>query len=236
MNSGIIAVFCDLLIIWYMLFFWSCYFEMKRNEEILKTSKEKLLSVVLAACLSVSYFAQILEEHGPLCASDPLMVGELENFPLEAQQKITAAGGLEAFLLESLRFVMSDNVIGLMKHVVSLTDPSPAPHMSHLNPTAKEFWPQTDVLSDSGSHVHLVSFDSSAESLLSLPVTSDSILLADPYASDGPVADYQHLPTEYVSAQYRSSAFERGETRGENQTAVSVQVRCLQMMGTLLPV
>ncbi|XP_057176723.1 E3 ubiquitin-protein ligase TTC3 isoform X2 [Triplophysa rosa] len=165
------------------------------------------------------YFAQILEEHGPLCASDPLMVGELENFPLEAQQKITAAGGLEAFLLESLRFVMSDDVMGLMKHAVSLTDPSPASQMSHLNPTAKEFWPQTDVLSDDGSHFHGVSFDSSAESLLSLPVTSDSILLPDLYTSEGPVAHYQHFPLEYVPAQYRCA----GETRGENQTAASAQ-------------
>lgn len=177
------------------------------------------------------YFAQILEEHGPLCASDPLMVGELKNFPLEAQQKITAAGGLEVFLLESLRFVMTDDVIGLMKHVVSLSDPHPATQMSHLNPTAKEFWPQTDVSTDGGASLgHLVSFDSSAESLLSLPVTSDSILLPDPYAVEGPVADYQtealqlyESAGEYESAQYRSSAYEPGETRGENQTAVSVQ-------------
>lgn len=204
----------------------------------------------LAACLSVSYFAQVLEEHGPLRASDPLMVGELENFPLEAQQKISAAGGLEAFLLESLRFVMTEDVFGLMKHVVSLADPS-ATQTSHLNPTAKEFWPQTEVLTDDGTSLsHLVSFDSSAESLLSLPVTSDSILLPDPYAFQDPVVDYQHLPSdtatevlqlyesagESQSVQYRSSAFERcaGETRGENQTAVSVQVRCAQMMETLL--
>lgn len=187
------------------------------------------MSEVLAACLCFSYFAQILEEHGPLCASDPLMVGELENFPLEVRQKITAAGGLEAFLLESLRFAMTDDVMGLMKHVVSLTDPSPASQMSHLNPTAKEFWPQTDVLSDEGSHVHGASFDSSAESLLSFPVTSDSILLPDLYSPEGPVADF---PLEYVSAQYTSSA--AGETRGDTQTAVSVQVRCVEMMGTLL--
>ncbi|KAA0704441.1 E3 ubiquitin-protein ligase TTC3 [Triplophysa tibetana] len=166
------------------------------------------------------YFAQILEEHGPLCASDPLMVGEMENFPLEAQQKITAAGGLEAFLLESLRFAMTDDVMGLMKHVASLTDLSAALQISHLNPTAKEFWPQTDVLSDDESHVHEASFNTSAESLLSLPATSDSILLPDLYASEGPVADF-HL--EYVSAQYTSSA--TGETRGETQTAASDETK-----------
>ncbi|KAF6738227.1 E3 ubiquitin-protein ligase TTC3 [Oryzias melastigma] len=51
------------------------------------------------------YFAQILEEHGPLMADDPLLVGELEHFPAVARQKIEEAGGFEEFLLESLRFV-----------------------------------------------------------------------------------------------------------------------------------
>ncbi|XP_067288766.1 E3 ubiquitin-protein ligase TTC3 [Pseudorasbora parva] len=88
------------------------------------------------------YFAQILEEHGPLSASDPLMVGELENFPLEAQQKISGAGGLEAFLLESLRFTTTEGLMGLMKHAVCLSDSGP----SYLNPSAREFCPQTEPL------------------------------------------------------------------------------------------
>ncbi|XP_008299262.1 E3 ubiquitin-protein ligase TTC3 [Stegastes partitus] len=66
------------------------------------------------------YFAQILDEHGPLMAEDPLLVGELENFPPVAQQKIQDAGGFEAFLLESLRFIKMGRAIGLAKHAVSL--------------------------------------------------------------------------------------------------------------------
>lgn len=67
-----------------------------------------------------SYFAQILEEHGALVAEDPLLVGELENFPPVAQQKIQEAGGFEPFLLESLRFIKMGRCIGLAKHAVSL--------------------------------------------------------------------------------------------------------------------
>ncbi|KAM9332192.1 E3 ubiquitin-protein ligase TTC3 isoform 1-T1 [Pholidichthys leucotaenia] len=66
------------------------------------------------------YFAQILEEHGPLVAEDPLLVGELENFPPEAKQKISNAGGFEQFLLESLRFIKMGTCIGLAQHAVSL--------------------------------------------------------------------------------------------------------------------
>ncbi|XP_073335984.1 E3 ubiquitin-protein ligase TTC3 [Pagrus major] len=66
------------------------------------------------------YFAQILEEHGPLVAEDPLLVGELENFPPVAQVKIQEAGGFEHFLLESLRFIKMGRSIGLAKHAVSL--------------------------------------------------------------------------------------------------------------------
>lgn len=67
-----------------------------------------------------SYFAQILEEHGPLVAEDPLLVGELENFPQVAQLKIQEAGGFESFLLDSLRFIKMGRRIGLAKHAVSL--------------------------------------------------------------------------------------------------------------------
>ncbi|XP_030647947.1 E3 ubiquitin-protein ligase TTC3 isoform X2 [Chanos chanos] len=107
------------------------------------------------------YFAQILEEHGPLEADDQLLVGELENFPPEAQQKIQDAGGLKPFLLESLRFVMVDSLVGLMKHSMTLqtltgeemaeplnqtftsdVDRVTSGTSSHLNPSAKEFRPQ----------------------------------------------------------------------------------------------
>lgn len=101
-----------------------------------------------------SYFAQILEEYGPLGAQDPLLVGELDNFPPDAQQKIQEAGGLEHFLLESLRFVMTDNLLGLMKHAVSLQDTNThrmdnldfigdIPNGLSLNPSAMEFLPNS---------------------------------------------------------------------------------------------
>lgn len=61
-----------------------------------------------------------MEEHGPLVAEDPLLVGELENFPQVAQLKIQEAGGFESFLLDSLRFIKMGKCIGLAKHAVSL--------------------------------------------------------------------------------------------------------------------
>ncbi|XP_037543757.1 E3 ubiquitin-protein ligase TTC3 [Nematolebias whitei] len=66
------------------------------------------------------YFAQILEEHGPLVAEDPLLVEEMQHFPAMARWKIQEAGGFEAFLLESLRFIKIGRCIGLAKHAVSL--------------------------------------------------------------------------------------------------------------------
>lgn len=87
-------------------------------------------------------------------------MGELKNFPPEARQKIEAAGGLKHFLLESLRFVMHDSVIGLMTHAVYFqhaldnspshiwsTDDSEPTGSCPLNPTAKEFLPQFKHLS-----------------------------------------------------------------------------------------
>lgn len=61
-----------------------------------------------------------MEEHGPLSAEDPLLVGELQHFPAVAKQKMEEAGGFEAFLLGSLRFIKIGRCIGLAKHAVSL--------------------------------------------------------------------------------------------------------------------
>ncbi|GAA6232084.1 E3 ubiquitin-protein ligase TTC3 isoform X1 [Lates japonicus] len=79
------------------------------------------------------YFAQILEEHGPLVAEDPLLVGELENFPQEAQLKIQQAGGFESFLLESLRFIKMGRCIGLAKHAVTLQQAGHGPSLDDLD-------------------------------------------------------------------------------------------------------
>lgn len=80
-----------------------------------------------------SYFAQILEEHGPLVAEDPLLVGELENFPSVAQLKIQEAGGFAPFLLESLRFIKFGRCIGLAKHAVSLQQAGHGPSLDELD-------------------------------------------------------------------------------------------------------
>lgn len=156
------------------------------------------------------YFAQILEEHGPLCASDPLMVGELENFPAEAQQKIADGGGLKSFLLESLRFTMTDDLIGLMKHAVSLTDNGQLP--SHLNPSAQEFWPHADALSDAVAQIRLVSSDDKHE-----PVSSDPFpLFPDPYDFECPITDYEYLTADVMDVA-------AVETREDKHTAVCVR-------------
>ncbi|NWV24507.1 TTC3 ligase, partial [Origma solitaria] len=61
------------------------------------------------------YFSQILEEHGPLELNNKLLIGEYEHFPEETRKVVEDQGGLEAFLLKSLRFIMVDNLIGLRK-------------------------------------------------------------------------------------------------------------------------
>ncbi|XP_068455847.1 E3 ubiquitin-protein ligase TTC3 [Clinocottus analis] len=89
------------------------------------------------------YFAQILEEHGPLVAEDPLLVGELGNFPPVAQRTIQEAGGFESFLLESLRFIKIGRCIGLAKHAVSLQQTVRGAGLDDL-----------DVIADHGSDSH----------------------------------------------------------------------------------
>lgn len=112
-----------------------------------------------------SYFSQILEEHGPMEIDNPLLVGEYEDFPTDTRRIVENAGGLKSFLLGSLRFVMLDDLIGLMKHAVMLQENVELVEIdenikdqenyseslycqennfhskSSLNPTAKEFKP-----------------------------------------------------------------------------------------------
>ncbi|CAM4728517.1 unnamed protein product [Leuciscus chuanchicus] len=164
------------------------------------------------------YFAQILEEHGPLCASDPLMVGELENFPPEAQQKISDAGGLKLFLLESLRFTMTEELIGLMKHAVSLTDSGP----SHLNPSAREFWPHADALSDEIVQISLGSYDNRDE-----PLSSDPFpIFPDPYDSECPITDYEYLAADMLDTE--EHVCDAVKTREHKQTGVCVRGDLMQ--------
>ncbi|XP_075288176.1 E3 ubiquitin-protein ligase TTC3 isoform X3 [Opisthocomus hoazin] len=68
------------------------------------------------------YFYQILEEHGPMEINNKLLVGEYEHFPEEAQKIVEDEGGLQSFLLKSLRFIMVDNLICLRKHAVLIKE------------------------------------------------------------------------------------------------------------------
>ncbi|CAI5772569.1 E3 ubiquitin-protein ligase TTC3 isoform X1 [Podarcis lilfordi] len=112
------------------------------------------------------YFSQILEEHGPMEIDNSLLVGEYEHFPAETRKIVEDAGGLKSFLLESLRFVMIGDLIGLMKHSVMLKEnadvtgaaertkneenfsaslPSQENSKPRLNPAAKEFQPTSYI-------------------------------------------------------------------------------------------
>lgn len=82
--------------------------------------------------MSLSYFAQILEEHGPLAPEDPLLVGQLDDFPPVAQQSIRESGGLQTFLLRSVRFIRTGSRMGLAKHAVSLDQ---LDHLEYPNAT-----------------------------------------------------------------------------------------------------
>ncbi|XP_070555988.1 E3 ubiquitin-protein ligase TTC3-like [Ptychodera flava] len=66
-----------------------------------------------------SYFAQILEKHGPLQVEDPVLVsGFYEIFPPEAHKLVTRWGNLSNFLLQSLQFAMVDDMVCLLKDSV----------------------------------------------------------------------------------------------------------------------
>uniref|UniRef100_A0A1A7Z5N6 RING-type E3 ubiquitin transferase n=1 Tax=Iconisemion striatum TaxID=60296 RepID=A0A1A7Z5N6_9TELE len=105
------------------------------------------------------YFDQILEEHGPLNMEDRLLVGELENFPTVAKQKIEEAGGFEAFLLESLRFIKMGRRVGLAKHAVSLQQTERAARLDDLDDiddvcisSPPDFYTEFDFTSYLGSY------------------------------------------------------------------------------------
>ncbi|NWY01580.1 TTC3 ligase, partial [Nothoprocta ornata] len=97
------------------------YLQMEEFEALCEVSNsnsyQSLLDTQLdPTCESLyDYFSQILEAHGPMEITDKLLVGEYEDFPEEARKIVEDAGGLKSFLLGSLRFVMVDNVIGLLR-------------------------------------------------------------------------------------------------------------------------
>ncbi|XP_029820806.1 E3 ubiquitin-protein ligase TTC3 [Manacus vitellinus] len=128
------------------------------------------------------YFTQILDEHGPLEINNKLLVGEYENFPEETRKVVEDQGGLESFLLKSLRFIMVDNLICLKKHSVFFegntnrneNDIGGNVQGNHsqknlrLNPDAEEFKPQSYPLQP---HIP-PSPDLSYETLQYLPYSS----------------------------------------------------------------
>ena len=65
-----------------------------------------------------SYFSDFLKVHGPLAIDDVKIQQELEVFPLEAQEKIKAAGGLGDFLRQDFKFAVIEDVISLMTDAV----------------------------------------------------------------------------------------------------------------------
>ncbi|KAM8819862.1 E3 ubiquitin-protein ligase TTC3 [Eudromia elegans] len=143
------------------------YLQMEEFEALCEVSDNSSYQSVLdnnldATCESLyDYFSQILEAHGPMEINDKLLVGEYEQFPEETRKIVEDAGGLKSFLLDSLRFVMMDNVIGLMKHAALIKEitilnetgdneagnnmccdtQSSSRNKVQLNPTAKEFTP-----------------------------------------------------------------------------------------------
>lgn len=118
-----------------------------------------------------SYFAQILEQHGPLGTEHHLLVGELNNFPPEAQLKIQEAGGIEAFLLASPRFIKMGRSIGLAKHAVSMQQGACAASLGNL-----DFF----VDPDSPPALHSTAYTSYDHSYLPAPA-HPHLVLPNPY-------------------------------------------------------
>ncbi|NXG33127.1 TTC3 ligase, partial [Dromaius novaehollandiae] len=145
------------------------------------------------------YFSQILEAHGPLEINDQLLVGEYEHFPEEARKIVEDAGGLKSFLLESLRFVMVDNVIGLMKHALLIKEitnrnetgddeegnytgcdmqENSSQNKLQLNPAAKEFKPLSYTNQphiSTSTDITLASYETPEYLSYSLPISYRSV-------------------------------------------------------------
>lgn len=168
--------------------------------------------------LSVSYFDQILQEHGPLAPEDPLLVGELDNFPPEAQNSIRASGGLQTFLLQSPRFIWMGSHIALAKHAVSLQQVEGGASLDQLDhfecPHTKSTFPNPHAPAFRSDPCVIVSATDDVYPIL--PVTSSSYSYppapfphpADPFAGtalteSGPSfkwenVDAQPLPSYYL--------------------------------------
>ncbi|XP_077149996.1 E3 ubiquitin-protein ligase TTC3 isoform X2 [Ranitomeya variabilis] len=113
------------------------------------------------------YFAQILDEHGPLKPDDERLIGQYKDFPEETHRMVEAAGGLKNFLLQSYEFTIVEDMIALsVNYNLAFT----AFRENYLlNPTAEEFKPSySSLVCDNidsyyaTDHLDYMSSDSSA--------------------------------------------------------------------------
>lgn len=103
-------------------------------------------------------------------------MGEVGNFPLVAQNKITEAGSLEFFLMESLRFIKIGRFIGLAKHAVPLQQAESGAGLDDL-----------DIIVDSNTN-------------MPTPYLHSALSTSDFYSS-APTVVHPILPNPYVLAR-----------------------------------
>ncbi|KAI8509029.1 protein K48-linked ubiquitination [Branchiostoma belcheri] len=122
-----------------------------------------------------SFFASLLSE-GPLPLDSPKLVQDIDNFPPEAKKLVDDAGSLKSFLLGSLQFVASENMVCLLKDAGKLGLAPKREITPPLNPCAPTFTPRSspepDMMSDDSPVPQLMT--PSDNSLQSSPDLSSS--------------------------------------------------------------
>ncbi|XP_073440767.1 E3 ubiquitin-protein ligase TTC3 isoform X2 [Dendrobates tinctorius] len=139
------------------------------------------------------YFAQILDEHGPLKPDDERLIGQYKDFPEETHRMVEAAGSLKNFLLQSYEFTIVEDMIALSANYnIAFTE---FQEEYRLNPTAEEFKPSysSPVYDNLDSyyatdHLDYMSSDSSATECSERPALYNDLdrnyqKFAEPYNS-----------------------------------------------------
>lgn len=171
-----------------------------------------------------------MEEHGPMEMDNPLLIGEYEYFPAATRKIVEDAGGLKSFLLQSLRFIMMGDLIGLMKHAVMLNEnvdvsgvekrnrngedysaclasqEQNSQNKPRLNPAAKEFKP----ISHNKSYVPITT-DSVANCNLEYMTISQSSF--SPFV---PTYSFSSLTTDTIATSLPTSKVSLPSTLSEN--------------------
>lgn len=98
------------------------------------------------------FFEDLLRAHGPLHVEDTKITSMFEDFPPEAKERVSKIGGLSAFLQQSKKFAMIDNIVCLLVDAGKARSISIARDKSKnsvfsvktdtLNPNALEFEPK----------------------------------------------------------------------------------------------